>query len=90
MPLVPSSFLLLGHVLQTFKVSNVVDAVAGTVTNCVDFDSGAAECLRVRLTAEAESMSRLSLMFRPAAAVGELLAPRSGEVGEPSRSGARR
>lgn len=51
-------------------VSNVVDAVAGTVTNCIDFrtEQGekppALESLRVRLTAEAESDVRLALTFR--------------------------
>eukprot|EP00435_Cladocopium_sp_Y103_P016945 s1384_g4.t1 len=49
----------------TAKVSNVVDAVSGSVTNCIDFDQpDAAECLRVRLSAEAESKTRLGLAFR--------------------------
>jgi len=49
----------------TAKVSNVVDAVKGCVTNCIDFDTpAAAECLRVRLTAEAETPTRLGLAFR--------------------------
>lgn len=51
-------------------VSNIVDAVAGTVTNCIDFKSGdggtlpVLESLRVHLTAEAESDVRLALAFR--------------------------
>ena len=40
---------------QPAEVCNVVDAGAGTVTNCIDFETGekgsAVECLRVRLTA---------------------------------------
>ncbi|CAL1132757.1 unnamed protein product [Cladocopium goreaui] len=49
----------------TAKVSNVVDAVSGSVTNCIDFDHpDAAECLRVRLSAETESKTRLGLAFR--------------------------
>ena len=44
---------------------NVVDAVRGRVTNCVDFEAqAAAECLRVRLSARAEAPRRLSLAFR--------------------------
>jgi len=52
------------------KISNAVDAVAGTVTNCIDFqpaEDGATlpvEQLRVRLTAEAESDVRVGLVFR--------------------------
>ena len=48
----------MGHVSysrQPAEVCNVVDAGAGTVTNCIDFETGeqgsAVECLRVRLTA---------------------------------------
>ncbi|CAJ1404521.1 unnamed protein product [Effrenium voratum] len=50
------------------RVCNVVDAVAGTVTNCIDFTDDskapAVECLRVRLMAEAETPQRLGLVFR--------------------------
>jgi len=51
-------------------VSNIVDAVAGTITNCIDFEpredgkSPTLEQLRVRLTAQAESDVRLVLAFR--------------------------
>ncbi|CAE7326887.1 Cbp20-A [Symbiodinium natans] len=50
----------------TAKVCNVVDAVKGTVTNCIDFDSkdAALESLRVRLTARPASPTRLDLAFR--------------------------
>jgi len=52
------------------EVSNIVDAVRGTVTNCIDFkanpdgDAPACEQLRVQLTASAESGSRVALVFR--------------------------
>jgi len=50
------------------KVCNVVDAKAGTVTNCIDFEeSSALESLRVRLTARpspASPTTRLDLAFR--------------------------
>jgi len=52
------------------KVCNVVDAAAGTVTNCIDFVVPATgkrppvESLRVRLTAQAVSDRRLNLAFR--------------------------
>lgn len=52
------------------KVSNIVDAAAGTVTNCISFLPGAggeepaAEWLRVRLTAQPENPLRLALTFR--------------------------
>mmetsp|Transcript_148461 Transcript_148461/g.476830 ORF Transcript_148461/g.476830 Transcript_148461/m.476830 type:complete len:330 (-) Transcript_148461:199-1188(-) len=50
------------------SVCNVVDAVAGTVTNCIDFAVGdtppVLEKLRVQLTATAESGDRLALVFR--------------------------
>ncbi|CAE7854496.1 Cbp20-A [Symbiodinium necroappetens] len=47
------------------KVCNVVDAVAGTVTNCIDFEeTSALESLRVRLTARPASPRRLDLAFR--------------------------
>ena len=49
------------------KVCNVVDAQAGTVTNCIDFEvsekPSALECLRVRLTARPASSTRLELAF---------------------------
>lgn len=52
------------------NVSNAVDAVGGTVTNCIDFlpaasgPAPAVEWLRVRLSAEPESHLRLALTFR--------------------------
>lgn len=52
------------------KVSNVVDAAQGTVTNCIDFVPKAGqtdlpvEWLRVSLSAVAETESRLALTFR--------------------------
>ncbi|CAE7601840.1 Cbp20 [Symbiodinium sp. CCMP2456] len=47
------------------KVCNVVDAKAGTVTNCIDFEEASAlESLRVRLTARPASPTRLDLAFR--------------------------
>ncbi|CAJ1429726.1 unnamed protein product [Effrenium voratum] len=49
--------------LRKRQVCNVVDAVAGTVTNCIDFTAPAVECLRVRLMAEAETPQRLGLVF---------------------------
>ena len=56
----------------TAKVCNVVDAVKGTVTNCIDFDSkdAALESLRVRLTARPASPTRLDLAFSTRAATG--------------------
>jgi len=52
------------------EVSNIVDAIRGIVTNCIDFkaspddDVPACEQLRVRLSASAESGSRVALVFR--------------------------
>jgi len=52
------------------EVSNIVDAVRGVVTNCIDFqaspggDVPACEQLRVQLSASAESGSRVALVFR--------------------------
>lgn len=52
------------------QASNVVDAIAGTVTNRIDFKAGdngeipVLEQLRVRLTATAESNMRVALVFR--------------------------
>ena len=59
------------------KVCNVVDAVAGTVTNCIDFEeTSALESLRVRLTARPASPRRLDLAFRsPEASYGRRYSP---------------